>query len=367
VTPPAGRELAVDIIVTNYNYARFLPVALDSACRQTHPRVKVIAVDDGSTDVSRSVLARYADRVEVILKDRGGQASAVNAGVERCQGDILLFLDADDVLRPFAAERVAAAFASDPKLAKVQFRMAVVDAAGRDTGTTKPSGHLQPPTGDVSQAELAYPFDLPWLPGGGTAFRTELLRRILPIPESDYPGWGADWYLVHLAALLGTAAALDEVCADYRVHGSNGYELDRSDLDLLHIRAGIGYAAVTTRHLERLADGLGMSRPTPILSVSDLANRLISLKLEPDLHPNSADRSLPLLWKAARALNRRFDVTWPMKALFVAWFLAMTVAPRRLAVQLAELLVFPDRRASLNRLLGRLQRRSDDQRLANLT
>ena len=131
----------------------------------------MIAVDDGSDDESREILATYEDRIEVILKERGGQASALNAGIARCQGDVLVVLDADDVLRPEAADLVAEAFAADPDLVKVQFRMEVIDAEGRPTGMEKPFDHLLAPRGDVRRAELAFPFDLAWLPGGGTAFR----------------------------------------------------------------------------------------------------------------------------------------------------------------------------------------------------
>ena len=347
---------SVDVIVTNHNYARFLPQAIESACEQTHPDVNVVVVDDGSTDDSREVLRRFADRVEVVLKEQGGQASALNAGAERCRGDVLLVLDADDVLRPRAAERVAAAFAADPGLSKVQFPMAIVDADGRPTGEVKPGGHLRAPTGDQRRAELAFPFDLPWLPGGGTGFRTEAVRRILPIPERDYPRSGADWYLVHLTALLGEAALLDEVCAEYRVHGGNAYQLDRDAIDLDHVREAIVFAGATTRSLEALADELGLRAPRPILSCADLANRLVSLKLEPERHPVAADRPLGLLAAALRASRRRFDVSWPMKAMLVAWFALEAVAPRRLARPLAELFLFPGRRAGVNRLLGRLQR-----------
>jgi len=347
---------AVDVVVTNHNYARFLPQAIESACAQTHPDVNVIVVDDGSTDGSREVLRRFADRVEVVLKEQGGQASALNAGAERCRGDVLLVLDADDVLRPQAAERVAAAFAADPGLAKVQFPMAIVDADGRPTGEVKPGGHLRAPTGDQRRAELAFPFDLPWLPGGGTGFRTEAVRRILPIPERDYPRSGADWYLVHLTALLGEAALLDDVCAEYRVHGGNAYQLDRDQIDLDHLREAIVFAGATTRSLEALAGELGLAHPRPILSCADLANRLVSLKLEPGRHPVAADRPLGLLGAAVRATRRRFDVSWSMKALLVAWFALEAVAPRRLARPLAELFLFPGRRAGVNRLLGRLQR-----------
>ncbi len=348
---------AVDIVVVNHNYGRYVADAVRSACRQTHPDVKVIVVDDGSTDESRDVLGGLDGEVEVLLKERGGQASALNVALERCRGDVLLILDADDLLRPRAAERVAAAFAADARLSKVQFPMAIVDADGRPTGATKPAGHLRAPTGDQRRAELALPFDLPWLPGGGTGFRTGQVRDILPIPTDDYPRTGADWYLVHLTALLGDAALLDEVCAEYRVHGGNAYELERDALDLDHVRESIAFAAVTTRSLEALADRLGMERPHPILSYSDLANRLVSLKIEPRRHPVAGDRPGALLGAAIRATRRRFDVTAPMKAVLIAWFALEAAAPRRLARPLAELFLFPGRRTAVNRLLARLQRR----------
>lgn len=364
--PSQASDLVVDVVVTNHNYGRFLKAALDSACKQTHQKVSVIAVDDGSTDESREVLGGFGDRIEVVLKERGGQASALNAGLERCRGDVLLLLDADDVLRPHAAERVAAAFAADDRLVKVQFRMAVVDAERRPTGATKPSGHLRPPSGDIRRAELAFPFDLAWLPGGGTAFRTSSLRELLPIPESDYPHFGADWYLVHLGALGGSAAALDEICAEYRIHGSNGYELERPRLDLNHIRDAIVYAAATCRSLERRADAIGLRRLDPILSLSDLANRLISLKLAPELHPVATDTRMGLVIASTRAARRRFDVSWPMKGMFCAWFVVEAAAPRPLALRLAELFLFPERRRSFNRLLGRLQRSEGGARIASL-
>jgi glycosyltransferase involved in cell wall biosynthesis len=348
--------LPVDVVVTNHNYARFLGEAIESACAQTHPEVHVVVVDDGSTDGSRELLEAYADRVEVVLKEQGGQASALNAGLERCRGEVLLVLDADDRLRPQAAARVAAAFAAGPRLSKVQFPMAIVDADGRPTGEVKPGGHLQAPTGDQRRAELLFPFDLPWLPGGGTGFRTEAVRLILPLPVADYPRSGADWYLVHLTALLGEAALLDDVCAEYRVHGANAYQQDRDEIDLDHVRESILFARPTTRSLEVLAAELGLAHARPILSCADLANRLVSLKLEPERHPLPADRPLDLLAKAVRASRRRTDVSWPMKALLVAWFALEAAAPRRLARPLAELFLFPGRRTRANDLLGRLRR-----------
>jgi glycosyltransferase involved in cell wall biosynthesis len=360
------RDLGVDIVITNHNYGRFLAAAVDSALAQARPGVRVIVVDDGSDDDSREILSAYQGRIEVILKEQGGQASALNAGIARCSGDILLVLDADDVLRPQAADLVAAAFAADPDLVKVQFRMAVIDAEGRPTGVKKPFEYLLAPSGDVRRAELAFPFDLAWLPGGGTAFRLSSLRDLLPIPEADYPRCGADWYLVHLSALSGSAAALDDICAEYRIHGGNGYELDQARLDLDHVRDAIVYAAMTFRSLERRADEIGLARPDPILSLSDLGNRLISLRLAPQEHPIAADTRVSLLLASVRATGRRFDVSAPMKAMFLFWFALEAALPRPLAHRLAELFLFPERRRALNRLLGRLRRSEVGIRVAGL-
>lgn len=350
-----GADLAVDILISNHNYGAYLTDAINSALSQTHPNVNVIVVDDGSTDDSRDRLRRYNDRIEIVLKENGGQASALNAGMARARGDVVIFLDSDDVLCQHVACAVAQLFAADPALSRVQFRLAVIDAAGRATGVTKPPPHLQPPTGNLLHEELTFPYDIPWLPSSGSAFRSDAIRRILPVPEHDFPRHGADWYTVHLSALLGTAAWIDEVCARYRVHGRNGYELLEPRLSLPRVRDTVAYADATSRALLRLAGELRLEAPDRILSMSDLGNRLISLRLEPERHPISDDRIGTLLVDAFRAAGRRYDRSWPVKLAQLAWFLAVAVSPRPLVHRLGELLLFPDaRRPWFNRLLGRM-------------
>jgi hypothetical protein len=266
----------------------------------------------------------------------------------------VIFLDADDVLNPGTAAEVAAAFAADPNLAKVQYRMEVIDVEGNLIGEEKPWRHVPMPSGDLRRAELAYPFDLAWLPTSGNAFRSEALRQILPIPERDYPICGADWYLIHLTTLLGRVASLDTVGARYRVHGANNYEPAMARLDLDQLRQTIYFAAVTSQHLLELAERLGLEYPRRILSIADLANRLVSLKLDPAGHPIEGDRLFGLARDAVSAARRRDNVPLTMKAMFVGWFVATAAAPRPLARPLAELFIFPKRRNGLNQLLARL-------------
>jgi hypothetical protein len=234
--------------------------------------------------------------------------------------------------------------------------MDVIDAEGRRTGATKPRPYTTLPQGDLRAAELTFPFDLSWVASSGNAYRATALRKILPIPEHDYPRCGADWYLIHLTSLLGPVVSLQDVGASYRVHGHNRYEPQNLRLDLQHVRETIHYSRTTARALARLADELALEHPDPIMSLSDVGNRLISHKLEPTLHPIPTDSAAGLVADAIRAAHRRFDISWPLKLMLVLWFVAIAVAPRPVARVLAELFLFPERRSSLNGLLSRLHR-----------
>jgi glycosyltransferase involved in cell wall biosynthesis len=336
----AAAPLAVDVVVNNHDYGRYLAAAIDSALAQTYPRVHVICVDDGSTDDSREVLRGYEGRVEAVLKENGGQASALNAGLERCTGEVVMFLDADDLLHPEAVARAVAALAAEPAAAKAQMRMEVIDATGAPTGETKPPPRWPMPTGDLRAAELAYPYDLAWLPTSAYAFRRATLAPILPIPEDVYR-IGADWHLVHLSTLLGTVATIEEPSCSYRVHGANNYEPNAARVDLDQIRASIGYGQRTSSDLLRLADEVGLPHPRRILSIGDLSRRMISLRLDPERHPVPGDTRPGLIRDSIGAVRRRANASLPARLAFPLWFAAMAAAPRPLAHRLALFFLFP--------------------------
>jgi glycosyltransferase involved in cell wall biosynthesis len=347
----------VSIVIDNYNYDRFVRAAIDSALSQSHQPVEVIVVDDGSTDQSRHLIQRYGSQITTVLKDNRGQASALNAGFAHSHGELVIFLDADDVLLPHTAQRVVDAFRARPDTAKVQYRMEIIDGDGKPTGEIKPPCHIPLPAGVLRKQELLFPFDLPWLPTSGNAFSTRTLRAIFPIPEGAYGKVGADWYMAHLTPLFGPVISLDEVCACYRVHASNHYELAEPLLNLAHIRQTIIYCNVTSSYLLKYADQLGLpDRPAEILSVSYIANRITSCRLEPDRHPVTGETPWKLFKLALLAISRRSDTAWLLKILFGLWFMCMVIAPKSLAHWLAEIFFFPQRRTQINHWLRFLHR-----------
>jgi glycosyltransferase involved in cell wall biosynthesis len=101
----------VSVIIPSFNYAHYLPTAVSSVLAQTFRDFELVIVDDGSTDNTREVAARFSDpRVRYVHKANGGLAAARNTGIENSGGDFLAFLDADDLWLPNFLEVMLATF-----------------------------------------------------------------------------------------------------------------------------------------------------------------------------------------------------------------------------------------------------------------
>lgn len=85
------------VVIPTYNRRRMLSEAIDSVMRQTHPAIEIIVVDDGSSDGTADMLARDYPQVRAIFQTNQGPAAARNRGIEASQGELIAFLDSDDV------------------------------------------------------------------------------------------------------------------------------------------------------------------------------------------------------------------------------------------------------------------------------
>jgi glycosyltransferase involved in cell wall biosynthesis len=129
----------VSVVVASYNYARYLPQALDSVLAQTRDDWEVLVVDDGSTDNTREVVRPYLadDRFRYLHQDNAGQAAAKNRGATEARGELVAFLDADDVWLPSKLDRQIPLFA-DPGVGVVYAKRLLLDAQGRESPFVHP-------------------------------------------------------------------------------------------------------------------------------------------------------------------------------------------------------------------------------------
>ena len=155
--------LKVSIIICNYNYGAMLSDAIEFTLAQDYPLVEIIVVDDGSTDNSRQVIARYPT-VNAIFKVNGGQTSAVRAGLERATGDIIIILDWDHMLKPLACSTIAKHWC--PDLSLLQFRLEKQNLKRKVVGYYPDQTFLR---GDEKAFVLKYGY-IPSSPTSGNAF-----------------------------------------------------------------------------------------------------------------------------------------------------------------------------------------------------
>lgn len=324
----------VSVVITNHNYQRFVGAAIDSALAQGEG-VEVVVVDDGSTDASSQILAGYQGRVELLLQDNGGQGSAFNAGFAAARGELIVLLDADDVLLDGAVARIREAAAAEPDAVMFQHPMRVIDGDGRWRGATLPEAGRTLPEGDLRTRLLSGPDDIAWQPASGLAFRAEALRRVLPIPADAFRIC-ADVFLMNTVALYGTVAAIDTPGAGYRDHGANAHLRNRFDLDRLVAtiaRSDITHAEIRRRAAE--LDLVASGSSVQLRSVTDHAGRLLVHRLGGGSAAGHDGRVHHVLSGMAAA-HRRPDIGRRRKLAMTGWFLVAAFAPRRLLPRLAS-------------------------------
>ena len=330
---------SVSIVITNHNYERFVTNAVESALGQT-VTCQVVVVDDGSSDGSLARLQELTDRIDLVTKPNGGQASAFNAGWKAARGEVVMFLDGDDVLAADAAQRVATALAADPGAVRCQFRLQWIDGDGNRIPGSFPEPDRRLPAGDLVDRVLSNPDDIAWQPTSGNAFTSRVLSSLLPMPEEPYR-ISADHYLSNLSALYGSVVAIESDLGFYRVHGANADHRAVVDMDRLR---DIMVRTVQTRRLViEHGRSLGLAVPPDVnrfRSLTHSAARLASWRVDRvssgrhgttgHRHPFAGDHYRQLVVDGMRAAAARRDLGPAGRVKAMAWIATLAVAPRTL-------------------------------------
>lgn len=329
----------VSIIINNYNYDRFLAEAIDSALNQTYSNVEVIVVDDGSIDNSREIIASYGDRIIPILQPNGKQAAAFNSGFARSKGDVIIFLDSDDYLFPHTVEQIVSIW--QPELAKVHYRLEVVDTVGKSLGYSSPQGTSPLAQGEVWKNILDQG-GYTSTPTSGNALSRSALEKIFPIPDAYK--LTADDYLSYQVPFYGNVGAIEEPLGAYRIHDSNQWAL--STVTAAKFQRFVRHDLQNFELVTQKAKEFGYEYPADLeqRSIGRLWSRIISLRLEPKEHPIASDRALNLIYCGIRSLWKYSDFNWQKRIFYSIWFIWVGLLPLPLATPAITWLYAPQYR-----------------------
>jgi glycosyltransferase involved in cell wall biosynthesis len=241
----------VSIIIPAYNYARFLPEAIESALEQRYELIEVVVVDDGSTDETPQVAQLYGERIRYDRTPNRGLSAARNHGARLATGELIVFLDADNRLDPSFVSDTVAALQGDPCVAFAYTQLR--HFGDRAVETQKP------------------PWDPELLRDGNyidacALIHIDLVRRF-PFDESNRIGW-EDWdFWLTLAEHGYRGTRVDKPLVEYRRHGeamtsriAGIVRLDLRASVLRRHRAYVGRKRWLRAEARRLRQRLGLAR-----------------------------------------------------------------------------------------------------------
>jgi glycosyltransferase involved in cell wall biosynthesis len=246
---------SVSIVVATHNQGAFLAEAVASVRAQTFADWELLIVDDGSTDDTAAVAGRFRDdgRIRYLPGPHAERAAARNRGIAASTGDLVAFLDADDLWRPEKLARQVAALAAAPDAGACYTATRFVDGGGRPLPIRKPAhataGRLFPAFARGNFVILA-----------SMVVRRSCLAALGGF-DATLPVYGCeDWDLWLRLARRWPIAALDEELTLYRRHATNTRWQDvlasgLAVIDRLYAdpavagEAGLSHAAARARHL----------------------------------------------------------------------------------------------------------------------
>lgn len=325
---PACKMGRLSIIIPNYNYAAYIGEAIDSAIAVEWPDKEIIVVDDGSTDESRHIIAGYRDSITAIFKENEGQYSAGNAGYEVSSGDVVIFLDSDDILMPEVATLINQVWR--PGVSKVQFPMVTIDATGLPTGQVYPN-LANPPAPDRIRKWMTLTTEYPTPPGSGNAYSRQLLEKLFPLSR-DRCGRAIDSPCLAAAPYLGDVVSIPTPAVKYRRHGANiSYLLARDE----NFSDQIGIAISRHEYSRELAglppDLVPLRRGRHLLQL-----RVANQRLRPDLPAVPGDTRPRILMDTLRSPFVPGHDRLAYRLMVAAWSAATLLAPRPFARRLID-------------------------------
>lgn len=235
-------SISVTALIDCYNHESYVEAAINSIRAQdwAGKSWELIVVDDGSTDKTSEIVKKVAPEARLITQKNSGQAAAFNAAIREAKGEIICFLDGDDVWYPGKIKAVLAEFSAHPESSFVQNPMEPIDVSGRPLA--QPRSY---PPASIRLDDILAGRDF-LIGTSGVSVRRSAVDKISPIPE-DLKLY-ADEYVSKHVLFFGEGRTVQKVLGGLRIHETNSFQGMNWRADRLE-----RYLAISAR-LEALLD-----------------------------------------------------------------------------------------------------------------
>ncbi|MDB4955914.1 MAG: putative glycosyltransferase [Myxococcales bacterium] len=206
--------MKVSIVTPSYNQAQFLEETIVSVLEQDYPNIEYVVVDDASTDGSLEIARRYESRLhKLVVQENAGQVAALNHGFRHTDGELLGWLNSDDVLLPGAVSAVVRELERDPQALLVYGDNVFIDEAGNRIPRERASAEGAPfdPVTMVRRCKN-------WIPQPGSLFRRRALE-LAPLNERGY--YFFDFEFALRLGASGRVKYVPGLLAEYRLHADS--------------------------------------------------------------------------------------------------------------------------------------------------
>lgn len=314
--------MKLSIIIANHNYRDFVGAAIESALAVDWLDKEVIIVDDASTDNSRAIIERFGNRVAAYFRPKSHQLGVHSFGLEQSTGDIIIFLDSDDLLEPEVMQEVAKVWR--PGVSKVQYRMNLIDATGTQLGSAIPQFPMYDDPKKLRQIFLkTMTYTTP--PGSGNAYARGFAQRAFTLAPSTM--WSSDDPLLTLAPIFGDVLTIRKPLARYRIHDKNVGALGSLQAQKLHMRLHQDVEKANLFGTVSRQLGVPVSRDPLRYSLHHLQYRLTSYLVDPATHPFREDKLPGLVWRLGSSAITSSQMRLRDRAILFAWTIALALAP----------------------------------------